>query len=112
MAGITASVGIHNGKPCYNVLEDQKTITNLLNAIPRSQGGAEGSLPAPTSWGIVSSSLHQAILTFQRWHKLSVDGHIDPKGSAIGLLNRLAGSSAGGLSGGALGTSESRSNVS
>lgn len=88
-ASISASVGIHGGKQCYNVVRDQETIRDLLNAIPRSEGGAEGSLSGPISWGIASHALHSAILTFQRWQKLSVDGHIDPKGNAIRVMNRL-----------------------
>jgi hypothetical protein len=93
---------MHSGKQCFNVLADQEPVTRLLNAIPRSQGGADGSLPAPTTWGIASMSLHKAILDFQRWHHLSVDGHVDPKGTAITLMDRLAG----GSSAGGLGTSE------
>ena len=86
---ISASVGMHNGKQCYNVLKDQQTVTYLLNVIPRSEGGAEGSLPPPAIWGIVSPVLHRAILDFQRANHLSVDGHIDPRGAAIRLMNDL-----------------------
>jgi len=36
--GISASVGMHSGKQCYNVLRDQQTITDLLNLISRVAG--------------------------------------------------------------------------
>jgi hypothetical protein len=39
--------------------------------------------------GVVSDRLYEAILKFQRHHRLSVDGHIDPNGAAIELINRL-----------------------
>jgi hypothetical protein len=86
---IGASVGIHSGKQCYNVVSDQETVRRLLNEIPVSQGGAGGALADPIMWGVVSNSLYQAILKFQRHNKLSVDGHIDPRGSAMDLMNRL-----------------------
>jgi hypothetical protein len=51
MEKISASVGIHNGKQCYNVVSDQETVRRLLNQIPVSQGGANGTLSGPVMWG-------------------------------------------------------------
>jgi hypothetical protein len=39
MLNIRASVGIANGKPCYNVPSDQQIVQQLLSRIPESQGG-------------------------------------------------------------------------
>jgi hypothetical protein len=90
---IDASVGKHkNGTTeCYNVTKDQSTIIRLLNRIGRSDSGCrEAPLPDHPLWGKCSPALYQAILTFQRRHGLSVDGHVDPRGATLRKLNGLA----------------------
>ena len=106
MSKISASVGMHNRKQCYNVVQDQETIRDLLNAIPASAGGQEGALSGPIFWGIVSHSLHEAILNFQRWNHLSVDGHIDPNGNALKTMDRILSGGSGPGAGPGSGTSE------
>jgi len=100
MKPVKASVGIHNGKQCYNVMSaqqpDQQNVVELLNRIPESLGGAlSGNGPMvfpPLRWGICSPELHAAILRFQRTNKgLIADGHVDPSGHTIIRLNQLAG---------------------
>jgi len=97
---VKASVGIHNGKQCYNVMSaqqpDQQNVIELLNRIPESLGGAlSGNGPRvfpPLRWGICSPQLHAAILRFQRTNKgLIADGHVDPGAHTIIRLNQLAG---------------------
>ena len=39
---------------------------------------------------MVSSDVHNQILQFQRRHRLSIDGHVDPGLATIGKLNALA----------------------
>jgi len=91
VAGIGASVGKYGGgKQCYNFAADQRVVQDLLNSITIAQGGAAGTLSAPITDRVVSSTLHEAILKFQKTNHLSVDGHVDPNQSTIGLLNRLA----------------------
>jgi peptidoglycan hydrolase-like protein with peptidoglycan-binding domain len=91
---IKASVGMINGRQCYNLVEDQVTVIELLNSIPASNGGRrEDPLPDARSGlrqGVVSSNLHKQILQFQRRHSLSIDGHVDPGFATIGKLNALA----------------------
>ena len=87
---IQASVGIANGKQCYNLLPDQDTVRSLLNLIGTLQGGAFGTLDKPTKHGICSPQLHSAILNFQRMNHLSVDGHVDPNQRTIHQLVGLA----------------------
>jgi hypothetical protein len=66
----------------------------LLNSIPASNGGRkEDPLPDTQSrlrQGVVSSDVHNQILQFQRRHRLSIDGHVDPGLATIGKLNALA----------------------
>jgi hypothetical protein len=91
VAGIGASVGKYGGgKQCYNFAADQRVVQALINSITIAQGGAAGTLSAPIADRAVSSQLHEAILKFQKINHLSVDGHVDPNQSTIGLLNRLA----------------------
>ena len=102
MKRVRASVGIHNGKQCYNVMSaqqpDQQVVMELLNRIPEAQGGTLSvtgpkQFPAPR-WGICSKELHAAILRFQKSNPgLIADGHVDPNGHSILRLNKLAGES-------------------
>ncbi|MCC6344180.1 MAG: hypothetical protein IT166_18400 [Bryobacterales bacterium] len=66
----------------------------LLNRILASQGGTrmpEGPMPWPApSNGFCHPLLHQRILIFQQTNRLIADGHVDPNGQAIAMLNRLA----------------------
>jgi hypothetical protein len=94
MGGINASVGkFGGGKQCYNFARDQQIVQNLLNQIPQPQGGAGGTLTDRIVDRVVSASLHQAILNFQRANHCSVDGHVDPHQRTIQLMNELAGGS-------------------
>lgn len=96
---ITASVGMVDGSTqCYNVASDQETVQNLLNDILLSAGGAGHSLADPIQWGVVSPSLYQAIINFQTSNGLSVDGHVDPHGSAIARMETLAAGAPTGTS--------------
>jgi hypothetical protein len=96
MPGINASVGkFGGGKQCYNIARDQQVVQDLLNKIPAAQGGAGGALTAPIIDRVVSASLHEAILEFQRVNHCSVDGHVDPNEHTIQLMNQLAGTSPG-----------------
>jgi hypothetical protein len=66
----------------------------LLNRIPALQGGTrmpEGPMPWPApSNGFCHPLLHQRILFFQQTNRLIADGHVDPNGQSIAMLNRLA----------------------
>src|SRR5437016_5984605 len=90
-----ASVGNHGPtkKPCYNTIDDQTMVRDLLNAIPESKGGAGGKLKGSLRWGIVRDDIYTAIIRFQQAHPeehLSVDGHVDPHEKTLRLLLRLA----------------------
>jgi len=77
---------------------DQQVVMELLNRIPEAQGGTLSvtgpkQFPAPR-WGICSKELHAAILRFQKSNPgLIADGHVDPNGHSILMLNKLAGES-------------------
>jgi hypothetical protein len=86
-----ASVGVANGKQCYNTLRDQNIVIDLLNRIPGSLGGtAENPLSQATHWGVCPPRLHRVIYDFQLRHRLSADGHVDPGEATIKKLNELA----------------------
>jgi len=96
---ITASVGMVDGSTqCYNVASDQEIVQDLLNNILLSAGGAGHSLSDPIQWGVVSPSLYQAIINFQTSNGLSVDGHVDPHGSAIARMEALSAGAPAGTS--------------
>jgi hypothetical protein len=112
MPGINASVGIANGKQCYNVPADQVVVQQLLSRIPTGLGGADGK----TNWTkpqgkVCAPDLCQAIVQFQRVNRgrliYAVDGHVDPGGGVIQLMNRLASSGPGGVPGGHEGPADS-----
>ncbi|MCC6393536.1 MAG: hypothetical protein IT167_23250 [Bryobacterales bacterium] len=97
MPNISASVGIASGRQCYNATLDQQIIQDLLDRIPLSMGGRLGETGA---WampkrGYCAPDLHQAILRFQTLNRGSLpygpDGHVDPAGSTLALMNRLNG---------------------
>lgn len=98
MPEILASIGIQNGKPCYNLRSDQLIVVDLLNKIPAREGGSLQIGGLPTKFpnaeeGRCTPQLHQAILRFQQAHLKELqfaDGHVDPGLHTIRLLNRLA----------------------
>lgn len=100
MSDIGASVGVKDGVPCYNNPADQRIVMDLLEKIDISKGGVAGdpgwSRPSDASlkWKACPPILRNAILKFQNVNrsKLSYqpDGHVDPGGATIVLLNSLA----------------------
>src|SRR5579864_1965649 len=94
METIDASVGFAGGKPCYNIPKDQETIQRLLSKIPASQGGCMGKVWKPAQWGVCGRDLAEAIRRFQEANRAKLpfapDGHVDPGGSTLALLNTLA----------------------
>ncbi len=91
MGAIKASVGIRNGKQCYNVVSDQLVVIGLLNAIAGANGGTrERPLSTSPRYGTCSNELAQAILNFQQIYSLSADGHVDPGGQTIYRMNLAA----------------------
>lgn len=94
MEKIDASVGFAGGKPCYNIPKDQEAIQRLLGKIPASQGGCMGKVWKPALWGACAQDLAEAIRRFQEANRaklaFSPDGHVDPDGSTLALLNALA----------------------
>jgi hypothetical protein len=90
-----ASVGKYGptGTLCYNTLSDQQMIQDLLNAIPKKRGGAEGTLKGSIQWKKISDELYKAIRAFQNAHTydgLSVDGHVDPHQQTLRLMLKLS----------------------
>lgn len=93
---INASVGVRNGVQCYNFVDDQYTIIELLNLIPEELGGTmnpEGGIDFPRpERGKASKQLVDAILRFQTVNRakvLYVDGHVDPGGKTIQVMNDI-----------------------
>jgi|ERR1700735_539774 len=65
---IRARVGRHTrsgGGHCQNWADDQKVIIDLLNSIPRTSGGTQGSLNPRIVAGICSNELYAAISAFE-----------------------------------------------
>ncbi|MBZ5624792.1 MAG: peptidoglycan-binding protein [Acidobacteriia bacterium] len=93
MSVISASVGKfdHGARQCHNIPSDQSIVISLLNRVGRAQGGRrEDPLPNNPRWGVASPALYEAILTFQRTNRLSVDGHVDPGEATLRRLDELA----------------------
>src|SRR4051812_41704536 len=93
---IQASVGMHeNGtKNCYNLAEDVSTIIKLLNFSANGQGGTRDNKLSPSA---SPQDLFRAIKNFQQTQndggstpRLSVDGHVDPRGNTLARLNQTA----------------------
>src|SRR5580658_9688166 len=82
-------------QPALNAKGDQEVVQNLLNRIPRSLGGAEGSLQIPPQAGQVSAALQAAIEVFQQRNVSGPyrDGRVDPNAETIQKLKQLAASS-------------------
>jgi len=92
---IDASIGKHhNGSTqCYNLPKDQLRVANLLDLVPKSQGGTEGSLMLSLDkirWGIVDERLYKAVQVFQRQQFGTTDGHVDPGERTIRKLEEMA----------------------
>ncbi len=89
-----ASVGEYGAtrRQCFNTVDDQTMVRDLLNAIPEWKGGTGGKLHGPLTWGIVRDDIYRAIVHFQnvRPEIPSVDGHVDPHEKTIRLLLQLA----------------------
>ena len=87
---IKARVGRHardGGRHCQNWPEDQRTVIDLLNAIPAAAGGAGGGLKPRVVSGVCSDELYRAILVFEgRYMPGPSDGFLDPDG---GMLKRM-----------------------
>jgi hypothetical protein len=87
---IKARVGRHakdGGRECQNWAEDQRTVIDLLNAIPAAAGGAGGGLKPRIVSGVCSDELYRAILVFEgRYMPGPIDGFLDPDG---GMLKRM-----------------------
>jgi hypothetical protein len=94
MPDIKASVGIANGKQCYNITADQEVVQKLLSQIPTSMAGAFGKKDwAQPLWNVAAPDLCQAILRFHQANRRQLGyaraGHVDPGGSTMGLMNRI-----------------------
>jgi hypothetical protein len=121
MANIKASVGIRNGKQCYNVPADQQIVQQLLDRISVGNGGCESDGDTgwtSAKWGQCAPDLYDAICRFQKVNRFrldySSDGHVDPGGGTIQLMTQLSQGGVTGLPGGAggqLGDSGRQPNV-
>jgi hypothetical protein len=82
---IRARVGRHTrsgGGHCQNWADDQKVIIDLLNSIPRTSGGTQGSLNPRIVAGICSNELYAAISAFEdKYWPGQRSGYIDPGGA-------------------------------
>lgn len=92
---IDASIGKHrNGSTqCYNLPKDQLRVADLLDLVPKTQGGTEGTLMLSLDkirWGIVDERLYKAVQVFQRKQFGTTDGHVDPNQRTIRKLEELA----------------------
>jgi len=79
--------------PAPNTVHDQLVLQTLLNRVPRSRGGAEGSLHDQPQAGHVSPALQAAIDAFQRSNVSGAnrDGRVGPNGETMRKLRELAG---------------------
>jgi hypothetical protein len=110
MPDVHASVGVANGKQCYNVPADQLVVQGLLTKIPVSMGGQLGKTDwIIPRWGFAAADLSAAILHFQQVNRsrlsYGADGHVDPGLATIRLMNQLAAFSGGGAVGSSTQTS-------
>jgi hypothetical protein len=68
---IRARVGRHTragGRHCQNWADDQKTVIDLLNRVPVTNGGTGGSLRPRIIAGVASPELYAAIVAFETKH--------------------------------------------
>jgi hypothetical protein len=91
---IRARVGRHTrsgGGHCQNWADDQRVIINLLNRVPRTSGGAQGSLNPRIVAGICSDDLYAAIAVFEdKYFPGQRSGFLDPGGLMYQKLAMLA----------------------
>jgi hypothetical protein len=90
---LRARVGRHanTGAHCQNWKDDQQAVTELLNKISITNGGAEGTLKAPISPGLASQELYTAILYFQKKQFPGLPtGFVDPGGAMLTKMETLA----------------------
>ena len=86
-------VGRHagDGRQCQNWKADQQIVTDLLNRIAVTDGGAAGSLDEHVVAGLASTALYQAILAFEKKHFAGrAKGFVDPGGAVLVKLEALA----------------------
>lgn len=112
METISASVGVAHGKPCYNIPVDQEAVQRLLRKISLASGGCAGKSDwKQAAWGQCAPDLLQAIVRFQQVNRsqldYAADGHVDPAGATIRLMNRLSQGALTGLPGGHGGLADS-----
>jgi hypothetical protein len=92
---LRARVGRHKhqgGRQCQNFADDQRTVINLLNRIPVSEGGTGGSLNGPVVPGISSDALYRAIVKFEDVNQLYPErrnGFIEPGGLMLKRMEEL-----------------------
>jgi hypothetical protein len=91
---IRARVGRHTragGRHCQNWADDQKVVIDLLNRIPRTSGGTQGSLTPRLVAGVCSDELYAAISAFEdKYFPGQRSGYIDPGGAMYQKLALLA----------------------
>jgi len=93
METLKANVGRRPHRHCQNLVSDQRTVMRLLSRIPEELGGAPGKLNFRVRPGYCADDLYQAILYFQETQVKKVyrpDGIIEPGGTTLVYLNRLA----------------------
>src|SRR6266404_333368 len=90
---LQARVGRHTrngGRHIKNKANDQQTVTELLNGISTSDGGAAGSLNGHIVAGICGESLYGAISKFEdKYFPSERSGYVDPGGAMLQLMERL-----------------------
>jgi hypothetical protein len=90
---IRARVGRHTqagGRHCQNWADDQKTVIDLLNRIPVTNGGAGGALKPRVIAGIASAELYAAIVSFEKKHFPGQRlGFFEPGGAMFKKLEAL-----------------------
>lgn len=95
---IRGRVGRHTqvgGRNCQNWPDDQKTVIDLLNRIPVSNGGTGGSLHPRIINGMASDELYNAIVTFEnKYWPGQRSGFVDPGGKMYQKLEALAAAAA------------------
>jgi len=91
---LKARVGRHTrdkGRQCQNRAADQRTVIDLLNRIPVSEGGAGGALKGPIVAGISSDALYRAISQFEdKYFPGQRNGFVDPGRTMLKRMEELA----------------------
>jgi hypothetical protein len=89
---IRGTVGYYvaDKRQAENYSADQKTIINLLNQIPKVDGGQEGSLRITIKERECTQPLLDAIWAFQRKNFDNATGVIEPRSAMLSKLEELA----------------------